>query len=77
MDPELQKNQHVMQRIRKFKRELKLAWVPNPVNGSAAAFLWGPRQTGKTTLLHQQLPDARFYDLLDTGLAAELSARPT
>ncbi len=43
---------------------------------SAAVFLWGPRQTGKTTLLHQQFPDARFYDLLDTSLAAQLSVRP-
>ncbi|MEW6363875.1 MAG: AAA family ATPase [Acidobacteriota bacterium] len=63
-------------RIPKFNRELKLSWVPNPVTGSAAAFLWGPRQTGKTTLLHQQFPTARFYDLLDSGLAAELSVQP-
>ena len=46
------------------------------MTGSAAAFLWGPRQTGKTTLLHQQFPDAWFYDLLDTDLAAALSVRP-
>lgn len=63
-------------RIHKFKRELKLSWTPNPVTGSAAAFLWGPRQSGKTTLLHQQFPGARSYDLLDTDLAAELSVRP-
>jgi predicted AAA+ superfamily ATPase len=63
-------------RIVNFQRDLKLAWTPNPVTGSGAAFLWGPRQTGKTTLLHQQFPDARFYDLLDTGLAAELSVSP-
>jgi predicted AAA+ superfamily ATPase len=36
----------------------------------------GPRQTGKTTLLHQQFPAARFYDLLDTTLAVEMSVRP-
>lgn len=53
-----------------------LSWTLNPVTGSGAAFLWGPRQTGKSTLLHQQLPAARFYDLLDTGLAAELSVAP-
>jgi len=46
------------------------------VTGSGAAFLWGPRQIGKSTLLHHQFPDARFYDLLDTGLAAELSVAP-
>ncbi len=64
------------QRFALFKRDLDLTWIANPVTGSAASFLWGPRQTGKTTLLHQQIPDAAFYDLLDTGLRAELSVRP-
>lgn len=53
-----------------------MSWVPNPVTGSAAAFLWGARQTGKTTLLHDRYPSAKFYDLLDTALSAELSIRP-
>jgi predicted AAA+ superfamily ATPase len=57
-------------------RLLDLPWSPNPVTGSAAAFLWGPRQSGKTTLLHQRFPSARFYDLLDTTLSAELSVTP-
>lgn len=60
----------------KFKRKLELSWTPNPVSGSAAVFLWGARQTGKTTLLHDRYPNARFYDLLDTSLSAELSVRP-
>ena len=59
-----------------LKRELSLSLVKNPVHGSAAAFLWGPRQIGKTTLLRQQFPAARFYDLLDTALCAELTVRP-
>jgi predicted AAA+ superfamily ATPase len=63
-------------KIHKFKRDLKIHWVENPVSGSGAAFLWGPRQIGKTTLLHEQLPGARFYDLLDTELRAELAIRP-
>jgi predicted AAA+ superfamily ATPase len=46
------------------------------VTGSAAAFLWGARQTGKTTYLHDRYPGARFYDLLDTALSAELSVTP-
>ncbi|MCK5799632.1 MAG: ATP-binding protein [Deltaproteobacteria bacterium] len=46
------------------------------MTGSAATFLWGPRQTGKTTLLRQRFPQARFYDLLDTDLQAELLLRP-
>jgi predicted AAA+ superfamily ATPase len=63
-------------RISKFKRSLEISWVSNPVSGSAAAFLWGARQTGKTTLLHDRYPGAKFYDLLDTSLSAELSVRP-
>ena len=63
-------------RFRTFSRDLALRWVTNPVKGSGATFLWGPRQTGKTTLLRAQLPDARFYDLLDTDLSADLSVRP-
>jgi predicted AAA+ superfamily ATPase len=55
---------------------LELSWTPNPVTGSAAAFLWGPRQTGKTTYLQDRYPGARFYDLLDTALSAELSVTP-
>ncbi len=60
----------------KFKRTIELSWVPNPATGSAAVFLWGARQTGKTTLLRDRYPEARFYDLLDTNLSAELSVRP-
>jgi predicted AAA+ superfamily ATPase len=62
--------------MRKFNRQLELNWTPNPLSGGAAAFLWGPRQTGKTTLLHDRFPGARFYDLLDTVVAAELTLRP-
>jgi predicted AAA+ superfamily ATPase len=63
-------------RISKFQRSLELSWVTNPITGSAAVFLWGARQTGKTTYLHDRYPDAKFYDLLDTALNAELSVRP-
>jgi uncharacterized protein len=42
-----------------FKRALRL---PSP--GSATFFLWGPRQTGKTTLLRAKYPDALWIDLL-------------
>lgn len=59
-----------------FRRDLKLRWIPNPATGSAATFLWGPRQTGKTTLVRTELPDAMAFDLLDTALAAELTVRP-
>jgi len=39
-------------------------------------FLFGPRQTGKTTYLHDRYPHARFVDLLDARTFRELSARP-
>jgi predicted AAA+ superfamily ATPase len=64
------------QRFSPIQRALNLPWSPNPATGSAAAFLWGPRQTGKTTLLRQAYPDARFYDLLDSSLSADLSVSP-
>lgn len=64
------------QRYSSLKRDIELSWTPNPLTGSGALFLWGPRQTGKTTLLRERYPDARGYDLLDTELSAELSVRP-
>ncbi len=39
-------------------------------------FLFGPRATGKTTLIRQQLSDARVYDLLDAEIFASLVRRP-
>jgi predicted AAA+ superfamily ATPase len=42
-----------------FKRSLIL---PSPLGESF--FLWGPRQAGKSTLLHQSFPDAFWIDLL-------------
>jgi len=32
--------------------------------GKESAFLWGPRQTGKSTLLKMLYPDAPYFDLL-------------
>ena len=42
-----------------FQRQLKL-----PPPGEESFFLWGPRQTGKTTLLRQRYPQAWWIDLL-------------
>ena len=41
-----------------------------------SAFLWGPRKTGKTTLLRQRFPDAVRFDLLDTRLLLEFTRSP-
>jgi len=40
-------------------------------------FLFGPRQTGKTFLIHQALPGARVYDLLDSTVYLSLSEHPS
>jgi len=39
-------------------------------------FLFGPRQTGKTFLVHKTLKGARIYDLLDTSVYLSLSQNP-
>ena len=39
-------------------------------------FLFGPRQTGKTTLIRRQLPRARLYDLLDSSVFLALGQHP-
>lgn len=39
-------------------------------------FLLGPRQTGKSFLIGQNLKGARIYDLLDTSMYLALSQRP-
>ena len=40
-------------------------------------FLWGARQTGKSTLLKALFPKARYYDLLNTNLFRSLSRNPS
>jgi predicted AAA+ superfamily ATPase len=53
-----------------LERILELENVPK------SYFLFGPRQTGKTSLLRSKFPDVRWYDLLETGTFFRLSARP-
>ncbi len=47
-----------------------------PSAGPQSFFLFGPRGTGKATLLEQRFPDAVHLDLLDHALYLELLARP-
>jgi predicted AAA+ superfamily ATPase len=42
-----------------------------------AAFLWGPRKVGKTTLLKQQYAAAHYFDLLQSDLRTSLLLRPS
>jgi len=39
-------------------------------------FLFGPRQTGKTSLIRRSLKGVRFYDLLDTSVYLTLGQNP-
>jgi uncharacterized protein len=42
----------------------------------SSLFLFGPRQTGKNTLLRTLFPQARYFDLLEADTFRELSAAP-
>ena len=48
--------------------------LSNELDGSI--FLFGSRQTGKTTILHQQFPKSIFIDLLDTNVKERFRRRP-
>lgn len=54
-----------------FKRRLNL-----PMAGSETFFLWGPRQTGKTTLLKRQYPRGRWIDLLKSDQFRRYATNP-
>ena len=41
-----------------------------------SAFLWGPRKTGKSTLLRRRFPLSARFDLLDTRLMLEFTRAP-
>ena len=40
-------------------------------------FLWGPRQTGKSTLLKQLFPDAPYYDVVKSEVYAVYKMKPS
>jgi uncharacterized protein len=48
----------------------------DPFSVPKSYFLLGPRQTGKSTLLREQIPEAQYFDLLDPMLFVELANRP-
>jgi len=45
-------------------------------SGNSSCFLWGPRQTGKSTLLKTLFPEARRYDLLLSTEYRRLVGKP-
>lgn len=48
--------------------------LPHP--GEETFFLWGARQTGKTTLLRERYPDALWLDLLKSDQFRKYAVRP-
>lgn len=54
-----------------FKRILDLQLPENQ-----SAFLWGARNTGKSTYLHQRYPHAIYYDLLQSDVLQKLLVSP-
>ena len=42
-----------------------------------SAFLWGARQTGKSTLLRERFQGSVFYDLLDSEVMLRFASRPS
>ena len=42
-----------------------------------SAFLWGARQTGKSTFVKDRFPHSLFIDLLGAELFLELSKKPS
>ena len=54
-----------------FERFLKLQDIEND-----SIFLWGARQTGKSTLLKKMFPNALYYDLLKADIFERFYRRP-
>jgi predicted AAA+ superfamily ATPase len=54
-----------------FKR-----WLNIDLPERSSCFLWGPRQTGKSTLLRECFPRSRRYDLLQSDEYRRLLHRP-
>ncbi len=55
-----------------YARKLNL----RPFAQQKSLFLLGPRQTGKSTLLRHDFPDARYIDLLDNEIFRRFAAAP-
>ena len=58
-------------RMSSYRRELALD-LPE----GQSAFLWGPRKTGKSTLLAERFPDSARFDLLETRTFIDFTREP-
>lgn len=64
-------------RFAPIARILQIPFLLNEKSGAGAAFLLGPRQTGKTSLVQAQFPGALYLDFLDAEVAGRLEVDPT
>ena len=55
-----------------YKRILDIATLAK----KKSLFLFGPRSTGKTTLVHQQFPEERILSLLKSSVLMPLAQNP-
>jgi predicted AAA+ superfamily ATPase len=55
-----------------YKRMLDLKQLTD----TKTYFLFGPRATGKTSLIQTTLPDVQIFDLLDDDTYESLARRP-
>ncbi len=55
-----------------FTRLINLSYI-----GDDSCFLWGARQTGKSTLLSIRFPQARYIDLLKSDEFERYNRRPS
>jgi predicted AAA+ superfamily ATPase len=55
-----------------YERRLELS-----LSSEETCFLWGPRQTGKSTLLRTRFPEALYYDLLLSNQYRRFVADPS
>lgn len=57
---------NILNRLQTFKK-----------SNNNSMFLWGARQTGKSTLLKMLFPEALWFDLLQTDVYSQLLRRPS
>jgi len=59
-----------------MKKALINRYLKLRLENGRSAFLWGPRKTGKSTLLKQSYTDSVYIDLLKTDLVLKYIAQP-
>src|SRR5262249_44045721 len=61
-----------LEKTRMYQRKLQM-----DLPSKQSAFLWGARQTGKSSYLASHYPQSIYYDLLDTHEMLRLAKKPS